>query len=203
MIDTIIFDIGNVLLDFDYLKHFRQLFDEDTAQAIADATVRDLAVWLEMDRGVLSYEEALALVVRGAPHLSREIRCAVDYLYGNVESYPYATHWVKQLKEKGYRVYFLSNYGEKPFAESKDRMPFLDQVDGWLLSCEIREVKPSPIIYQTLCSRFAITPDRAVFIDDSAINVAGAQAVGMHTIHFTTYQDALTQLRALPLAYGL
>ena len=203
MIDTIIFDIGNVLLDFDYLRHFRTLFDEDTAQAIADASIRKLEVWLEMDRGVLSYEDAVNLVVQGAPHLEKEIRLAIETLYSSVESFPYATDWVKHLKEKGYRIYILSNYGEKPFAASKARMPYLSHVDGQLISYEVQQVKPQRGIYEALCHRFAICPDKAVFIDDSALNIAGAQAFGLHTILFQNYEDALRQLQTLPLAYGI
>ena len=201
MIDTIIFDIGNVLLDFDYMKHFRHLFDEQTAQAIADVSIRNLPVWLEMDRGVLSYEEAVDLVVRGAPHLEKEIHLAITELYAHVESYPYAVDWVRSLKEKGYKIYILSNYGEKPFADSKERMPFLQYTDGQLISYEVKEVKPSTAIYQTLCDRFSIDPAQAVFLDDSPINIAGAKAFGLHTILFTDYADALKQLKALPLAY--
>lgn len=201
MIDTIIFDIGNVLLEFDYMKHFRHLFDEQTAQAIADVSIRNLPVWLEMDRGVLSYEEAVELVIQGAPHLEKEIRLAIGTLYENVEAYPYAADWVKSLKEKGYKVYILSNYGEKPFAASKPRMPFLQYTDGQLISYEIREVKPSAAIYQALCQKYAIDPANAVFLDDSPLNIAGAKAFGLHTILFTDYADALKQLKALPLAY--
>lgn len=196
MIDTIIFDIGNVLLDFDYMKHFRSLFDEETAQTIADISVRNLDVWLEMDRGVLSYDEAVALVIQGAPRLEKEIRLAVKALYDRVEAYPYATEWVKSLKEKGYRIYILSNYGEKPFAASKARMPFLDYVDGTLLSCQVQDVKPSAAIYQALCDRFQIDPGKAVFIDDSPLNIAGAKAFGLHTILFTDYADAVAQLKS-------
>lgn len=196
MIDTIIFDIGNVLLDFDYMKHFRSLFDEETAQTIANISVRKLDIWLEMDRGVLSYDEAVALVIQGAPRLEKEIRLAVKALYDRVEAYPYATEWVKSLKEKGYRIYILSNYGEKPFAASKAQMPFLDYVDGTLLSCQVQDVKPSAAIYQALCDRFQIDPDKAVFIDDSPLNIAGAKAFGLHTILFTDYADAVAQLKS-------
>ena len=196
MIDTIVFDIGNVLLDFDYMKHFRSLFDEETAQAIANISVRNLKVWLEMDRGVLSYDQAVELVIQGAPHLEKEIRLAVKELYDRVETYPYAVEWVKSLKEKGYRVYILSNYGEKPFAASKARMPFLQYVDGQLISYEVREVKPSAAIYQALCDKYHIDLDKAVFIDDSPINIAGAKAFGLHTILFKDYADAQAQLKA-------
>ena len=201
MIDTIIFDIGNVLLDFDYMKQFRRLFDEETANAVADVTVRKLENWIELDRGVLSYEEAVNRMIQDAPHLEKEIPLAVGELYKHVESYPYAAAWVKSLKEKGYRLYVLSNYGERPFAESKTNMPFLEDMDGMLISYEIQEVKPSAAIYQALCDKFHIDPNKAVFIDDSAVNIAGAKDFGLHTIHFTGYADAIAQLEAMPLAY--
>ena len=203
MINTIIFDIGNVLLDFDYMKQFRRLFDEETAQTIANISVRKPEVWIEMDRGVLSYEEAVALVVRGAPHLEKEIRLAIKELYARVESFPYARDWVRSLKEKGYRIYILSNYGEKPFADSKERMSFLQHTDGQLISYEIREVKPSAAIYRAICERFSIDPSEAVFIDDSASNIAGAKDFGFHTVLFADYPGAIAQLKSLPLAYGL
>ena len=203
MINTIIFDIGNVLLDFDYMKQFRRLFDEETAKTIANISIRKPEVWIEMDRGVLSYDEAVELVVRGAPHLEKEIRLAIKELYARVEAFPYARDWVRSLKEKGYRIYILSNYGEKPFADSKERMPFLQHTDGQLISYEIREVKPSAAIYRAICERFSINPGEAVFIDDSASNIAGAKDFGFHTVLFTDYLGAIAQLKSLPLAYGL
>ena len=202
MIDTIIFDIGNVLLDFDYMKQFRKLFDEETAQAIANISVRKLENWIELDRGVLTYDEALDRIIQEAPHLAKEIRLAVRELYRHVEPYDYAQPWVKTLKEKGYRLYVLSNYGERPFAESKGKMPFLQYMDGVLISYEVQAVKPSATIYQALCDKFHIDPSKAVFIDDSAMNIAGAKDFGLHTIHFTGYADGIAQLGALPMAYG-
>lgn len=203
MIDTFIFDIGNVLLDFDYMKQFRKLFDEETAQAIADISVRRYEVWIEMDRGVLTYEQVLERIIRSAPHLEAEIRLAVKGLYEGVEPYAYADEFLRRVKEKGYRIYMLSNYGEKPFAASKDRMPFLKYADGQLISYEIKETKPSPVIYQALCDKFSIRPEQAVFLDDSAKNIAGAKDFGLHTIHFKGYEAALEELSILPLAYGI
>ena len=49
MITTFIFDIGNVLLNFNYLDQYRALYDEQTPQALADATVRNTALWVELD----------------------------------------------------------------------------------------------------------------------------------------------------------
>ena len=203
MIDTFIFDIGNVLLDFDYMRQFRRLFDEKTAQAIADISVRRPEIWAEMDRGVLTYEEVISQIVRSAPHLEAEIRLAIEELYKNVEPFPYSEDWLRNLKEKGYRIYILSNYGEKPFADSKPRMPFLKYADGQLISYEIWEIKPNAAIYQALCDRFSIVPNEAVFIDDSPANIAGAAAYGLNTVLFQGYEDAHASLSALPIAYGI
>ena len=109
MIDTFLFDIGNVLLDFDYLKEFRKLFDEETAQKIADISVRNSEIWREMDAGVLTYDEAISLIVRNAPHLESQIRLAVKELYDNVQSFGFAEGWLKRLKMAGFRIYILSN----------------------------------------------------------------------------------------------
>lgn len=203
MINTFILDIGNVLLDFDYMKQFRRLFDEETAQTIANISVRRYEVWIELDRGVLTYEQVLERMIRSAPHLEKEIRLAVRELYEGVEPFAYAEEFLRRLKEKGYKIYILSNYGEKPFAASKSRMPFLKYADGQLISYEIKETKPSPVIYRVLCDKFSIIPEEAVFLDDSAKNIAGAKAVGLHTIHFKEYEAALEELKMLPLAYGI
>lgn len=203
MIDTFIFDIGNVLLDFDYMRQFRRLFDEETSQAIADISIRRPEVWAEMDRGVLTYEEVISQIAHSAPHMEPEIRLAIEALYKNVEPFPYAEEWLRSLKEKGYRIFILSNYGEKPFADSKLRMPFLKYADGQLISYEIREIKPTPVIYQTLCDRFSIVPNEAVFIDDSPANIAGAAAYGLNTVLFQGYEDTLARLSMLPIAYGI
>lgn len=201
MINTFLFDIGNVLLDFDYLKEFRGLFDEETAQKIADISIRRPEIWREMDAGVLSYDEAVSLIVQSAPHLEAQIRLAIQELYNNVRSFDYAEQWLKGLKAAGFRIYILSNYGEKPFADSKQRMPFLKYTDGQLISYEIQATKPSPAAFSAVCDRFAIDPAETVFIDDSAANIAAAAALGFHTVLFQGYPDALDQLSQLPLSY--
>ena len=111
MIDTIIFDIGNVLLDFDYMKQFRRLFDEDTARVITDAFWKT-GYWEEFDRGVLSYEEIVKLMEEAAPEYVKEIHLTLERVGECMRKHDYAIPWIKQLKEMGYQVVFLSNYSE-------------------------------------------------------------------------------------------
>ena len=203
MITTFIFDIGNVLLNFNFLDQYRALYDEQTAQALADATVRNTALWTEMDRGTLSYEEAIALLQKNAPHLHHQIPHAIRTMYERLESYPYADAWLQSLKQKGYRVYILSNYGQVPYEMTRERMGFLKHADGALISYEVQQTKPNHTIYQAICDKFGIIPSEAVFLDDSPINIEGAKTFGLHTVLFTDYPSALEDLAKLPLAYGL
>ena len=200
MIEAFLFDIGNVLLNFDYLKEFRRLFDEETAQEIANVSVRKAELWREMDAGQFSYEEVLALIIRQAPHLRQQIPVAIDTLYERVESFEYAEGWLKQIKAKGFRIYILSNFGQIPFEKSKDRMPFLQYVDGALLSWEVKCTKPDPAIFEEACRRFSIDPRKTVFLDDSAANIAAAADLGFHTVLFTDYASAVKQLADLGCA---
>lgn len=200
MIEAFLFDIGNVLLDFDYLKEFRRLFDEETAQEIANASVRKAELWKEMDAGRISYEEALALIIREAPHLHQQIPVAIDALYDQVEAFEYAESWLGRIKAAGFRIYILSNYGQIPFDKSKARMPFLKYTDGALLSWEVKRTKPDPTIFEEACRRFLIEPEKTVFVDDSAANVAAAAAMGFHTVLFTDYESAVKQITDLGCA---
>lgn len=77
--------------------------------------------------------------------------------------YPYAADWVRDLKKKGYKVYILSNFSEFGFNRVKDTFDFLPYADGALISYEVKLVKPDRKIYETLCERFDITPENAVF----------------------------------------
>ena len=203
MITTFIFDIGNVLLNFNYLDQYRALYGEETAQALADATVRNTALWAEMDRGALSYEDAIVLLQKNAPHLHHQIPHAIHTMYTRLEPFPYSDAWLQSLKQKGYRVYILSNYGQVPYEMTKPRMAFLKYTDGTLISYEVCQTKPNRGIYQAICDKFSIDPSEAVFLDDSSINIDGAKAFGLHTVLFTDYPSALEELAKLPLAYGL
>lgn len=203
MINTFIFDIGNVLLDFDYMAVYRALFDEQTAQAVADATVRRPELWAELDQGVLPYEDVVNAMVQDAPELAREIPYAVEELYRRVLPFPYATPWLKRLKELGYRVYILSNFGQIPYLHCIPRMDFLEYTDGGVISYEIKALKPDRAIFEALCRRYPILPEEAVFLDDSPVNIGGAAEFGLHTVCFRDPAQAAQCLAALPLAYGL
>ncbi len=84
-----------------------------------------------------------------------------------------------QLKQRGVRLLALTNWSQETFPIARQRYPFLQWFEGIVVSGEERLIKPDPRIYQRLLDRYEVTPSRALYIDDSARNVAAAEALGM------------------------
>ena len=200
MIDTIVFDIGNVLVEWHWRKTFTEQFGEALVEPLADATVRS-PEWNELDRGVLGEDEIVALLTKNAPAYAEQIGWIVRESHRLVTTFPYAADWLRDLKAAGYKVYILSNFSEFGYNRAKPGFTFLPYTDGVLISYEVKLVKPDPAIYAALCERFSITPENAVFLDDRAENTEAARAFGMHAITVESKAQADSALRALGVHY--
>lgn len=195
MIKNIIFDVGMVLVNWDPHAAFQKLgFDEKTEEAVGNATVYSDA-WNESDRSVLDSDEQLAVFVQNAPDYEKEIRMFWDNVGMAIYQYEYSRAWIQKLKKKGYHVYILSNYGKWTYEHTTEALSFLEDVDGQVFSFEVHQIKPEPEIYQTLLDKFKLTADECVFLDDRRENVEAAEARRIHTVLFTTYQEALEKLK--------
>lgn len=197
MIKNVIFDVGNVLVDWNPVPVFRMLgFDEETERVVAEATVRS-ASWDEYDRSTVSDEELLAGFISNAPAYEREIRLLWDHIGLTIREQPYAAEWVRSLKAGGYHVYILSNYSRWTYQHTQDELSFVQDADGALFSFEVGQIKPEPEIYQTLFSRFHLEPQECVFIDDREVNITAGEALGMSGIVFASYEQAAAELLRL------
>lgn len=197
MIDTIVFDVGNVLVDWNYMDYLDQLgFSPETKDAVARAIFRN-PVWGCLDAGTISTAEALASFIQTVPAFEKEIRTAFGGCEECIHLFPYSVGWVRSLKEKGYRTLILSNYSEFLFEKTKNKMEFLPLMDGALFSYRYKMVKPEPRIYRKLIELFRLVPEHTVFIDDLKANVDGAAAFGIHPVQFFGYDDAQKKLKAL------
>lgn len=197
MIDTVILDIGNVMVSFDwraYLDRFE--FGPEKKAAIAKATFQS-PYWQEVDRGLMAKEMLRRRFAFAAPEYEQEISYVFENYPTLLKEYPYAIPWVKDLKARGYKVYYLSNYGKWPYEQSKSQLGFMDYTDGGLLSYEVHMVKPERAFYLELLDRYDIIPDHAVFLDDSQVNIDVARSLGLHGILFTGYEDAVEELDLL------
>ena len=197
MITTIIFDIGNVLVDFSWKEYIAGFgFSTEVQEKIGKATMLSEA-WDEFDRGVLEVEDIIKQFVQNDPSIEKEIRLICENIHDMLGRRDYAIPWIKELKEKGYKVLYLSNFSRKAEVECAHTLDFLPYMDGGILSYQEKVIKPEPEIYQNLIDRYNLLPDQCVFMDDKPINCEGAKKAGIHTIVFTTKEEAEKELSKL------
>lgn len=197
MIKNIIFDIGNVLTDFRWKDFLRDKgFDDAMIARIAKASVEN-PLWKEFDRGELAGEELMQAFINADPEIEEELHKAYDNIHGMVTIRDYAIPWVRELKAKGYKVWYLSNFSEKTEIECADSIAFIPYMDGGILSWKDKLIKPDPKIYQLMLARFELVAEECVFIDDLPENVQGAVNEGIHGIVFKTREQVVEDLKKL------
>ena len=197
MITTIIFDIGNVLADFTWREHYKSFgYDDEMVERIARATVLN-PTWNEIDRGVMEEEDIIQEFVKTDPEIEQDIRKVLRDVSTIVARNDYAIPWIQELKSKGYRTLYLSNFSLKAETECAASLDFIPYMDGGILSYREKVIKPMPEIYQLLIDRYELVPEECVFMDDTPANLAGAEKFGIHTIHFQNQAQAIGELRKL------
>ena len=197
MITTIIFDIGNVLADFTWREHFAGFgYDDAMIERLAAATVMS-PQWNEYDRGLMSDQEIEDAFISNDPEIASDIHKVLTDVKTIVRRNDYAIPWIKELKSKGYRCLYLSNFSRKAETECAHALDFLPHMDGGILSYQDKVIKPMPEIYQLLIDRYDLKPEECVFMDDTLCNLEGAAKFGIHTIHFRTQAQAIEELRAM------
>lgn len=202
MIKNIVFDIGNVLAGFIWEDFYHSFgYSDEIFEKLADATVRS-TFWNEMDRGKLTDEELLEGFVRNDPSIEKELREVFQNVNGMIKKYDYAIPWIKELKERGFHVYVISNFAHKAHEECIDALDFLSEVDGGILSYQVQLIKPSPEIYRLLCSRYGLKAEESVFIDDLPKNVEAAKKEGMQGIVFENLEQAKKALESALISFS-
>ncbi|MCI9387479.1 MAG: HAD family phosphatase [Lachnospiraceae bacterium] len=199
MIKNVIFDIGNVLVDFRWRALMKDLRLPKETQAVFEKTVFGSRWWAELDHGV--YEEAEILEKFRADnreHLE-EFNLVWDNRDKLVEPYAYSAEWIAGLKSRGLNVYLLSNYPRDVFTLHAECgcFPFLDKVDGKVVSGFVRMVKPNADIYEYLLKEYNLKESECVFIDDREENVDAAEDLGINGIVFHNYGQACAELDKL------
>lgn len=197
MIATIVFDIGEVLVDFRWRDYIEELgFDLEKTERLKNATVGS-PLWNEQDRGDYDMEELIQLHSKQDPELEPEIRVFFEKIKNIAIEREYAVPLIKELKEKGYGVYLLSNYGKYAFELAKEYYQFLNYVDGGVISYQVNVIKPDKKIYECLIEQYHLNACDTVFIDDRLENIISAQKLGFQAIHFQTIGQVIDQMRRL------
>jgi putative hydrolase of the HAD superfamily len=183
MIKNVVFDIGKVLIGFDWDRYIAGLFDEETASHVTAAMFGG-SDWKELDRAVLSVDE----IVERFHAAGRGYEEAIDEAFARVGECVARRDWViplvDSLRERGYRVYFLSNMSEHVMGSNPEAYDFVDHMDGGVFSCHVRLIKPDPAIFHALFDKYGLTPEECLFVDDQPDNIWASKKLGMKAIRY-------------------
>lgn len=193
-LDTVVFDLGGVLIDWDPRHLYRRLFDDEGEMEAFLATVATPEWNLAQDAG-RPWATAVATLAAAHPDQEAMIRAYherwPETMAGEI---PATVELLAELRQAGRRIYALSNWSAETFPVALDRFPFLAWFDAIVISGEVGVVKPEPQIFEHLIREHGVVPRNAVFVDDSAQNVAAAATLGFTALQF---QDAATLRREL------
>ncbi len=198
MIKTVIFDVGNVLVDFDWEGYIDKLFqnaDKNFVMKINDA-VWGKGRWERLDAGD-NPEEVFNNIISQAPEYENEFQIIFRRIGETLRKRPETPNWIKSLKEKGYQVLYLSNYSHYVMKANPDVLDFLPLMDGGVFSCDVKLVKPQREIYECIAEKYNLNPSECVFIDDLERNVKGAKDFGFEAIQFVTLKQTQEDLKKI------
>jgi 2-haloacid dehalogenase len=200
MINTIIFDLGGVLIDWnpDYL--YEKIFSDPEQRKwfYENVCTPD---WNEEQDAGRGLQKATKLLISQFPEHEENIRHYygrwTEMLKGPIQG---TVEVFKELKDSGrYKIYALTNWSQETFPVALERFDFLHWFDGRLVSGEEMTRKPFPDIYEKLIQRFSIDPTKALFTDDNLRNLKPAEEIGMKTIHFINPEQFRIELVKLGL----
>ena len=194
MISTVIFDVGNVLIDFDWEGFIHRMFPgREELITELDAAVWGGGRWDRLDAGDPP-EEVFRHIIAHAPNREQELRKVFANVGDTLRKRP-ATHtWLKDIKSRGYKVLYLSNYSRYVMGKNPDVLDFLPLMDGGVFSCDVKLIKPDRRIYECITEKYALVPNECVFIDDIERNVQAARDFGFHAIQFGYFEQAQRDL---------
>ena len=200
-IDTVIFDLGGVLIDWNpeyvYLdvfegdrKKMQWFFDhictnnwnenQDAGYPMQKATEERVALFPEHEKHIRMFygrwEEMLGDAIEGTVSILKRL-----------------------VDNPNYKVVALTNWSHETFPIALERFEFLHWFEGIIASGTEKTRKPFPEIYQLTLNRFNITAEKSIFIDDNLRNVKAAEALGINGIHFDSPKTLINQFKSFSI----
>ena len=199
-IDTIIFDLGGVLIDWNPRYLYRKIFstEEEVSWFLENICTSE---WNDEQDGGRSFEEATRVLVEKHPDWRMPIEAWYNRWQETITGPVHGTvEILRALKEsKTHRLYALTNWSAQSFPWALDNFEFLHWFEGIVVSGIERHRKPHKEIYEILFTRYNITPASALFIDDNHRNIDAAREFGLNTILFQSPDQLKFELSKMGL----
>ena len=197
MIKNIIFDLGNVLLDFNPLGYLKTRLASETKIHEVHKEIFLSDEWLMLDRGAITEEEAINILCKKSVNNSKLIRECMENWYSMLTPIEGTVEILNEVKEKGYRVFVLSNFHLLAYKEVVKNYTFFSKFDGGIISYNENIIKPSAEIFHKLIEKYNVKPEESIFIDDTKVNIEAAERLGFETILFKCPEQLQVELNKI------
>ena len=198
MIKNLVFDFGNVLIEWNPAKILAAFVKEEARKRV-EAAIFDSGLWAQTDTGQLTLKSA----IQAAQTLldscySATVEAIFTHWYETVDVYHQLQEKIFEWAQLGYGIYILSTTSEIFYAvENAGLLPMTKVLTGKILSYEVGFAKPDKSIYQKLLAQYALQANQCVFIDDLQINLDVAKSLGFETILATSEQQNIIAIEEL------
>ena len=183
-IEAVIFDIGNVLLEWAPERFYDRVYGRDRRERLfAETGIERMNLLVDAGH---DFKDTIYGWAETHPEFGREIRDWHDrWLEMAVPEIPHSVRLLRALKARGVPVFALTNFGVGSFDLACTAYPFLTEFDRAYVSGRMKLLKPDPAIYAAVEADCGVAPGRLLFADDKPANIAAAEARGWRGHHFT------------------
>ncbi|HEV3009686.1 MAG TPA: HAD family phosphatase [Burkholderiales bacterium] len=196
---NLVFDLGGVVVRWDPDAIIAGVFNDEEVKARVRDDVFGHADWLELDRGTLGRDDAIARAAKRSGVAVSEIRRLLHAVPPSLVVFPETVDLLRRLKRKGYPLYCLSNMHFASIEYLEKTHTFWEVFDGAVISCRLQLCKPEAGIYEHLLKTYRLKATDTLFVDDVQKNLDAAAKLGIRTLRFENAAQCERELRALGL----
>lgn len=201
-IDTVIFDLGGVLIDWNPRYLYRKIFrsEQEVDWFLANICTSE---WNDQQDAGRSFEDATAELIQRYPEYEQAISAWYgrwqETISGSIDGTVKILENIKASEK--FRLYALTNWSAETFPWALENFEFLHWFEGIVVSGIEKCRKPLPQFFQILFERYQVNPSKAIFIDDNHANIKGAEALGLNTITFRDPEQLSLDLQNYGLGF--
>ena len=190
-----LFDLGGIFFNWDPVHFYKDIFSsKEEMNYFLNKICND--DWnLQQDSG-RTIKEAESELISYHPKYKEEIKMYyLNHRKMIKNTYKESIEALLELKSKNYFCYVLSNWSAETFLGMTDEYPFLKKFDDFIISGEVKLIKPDHRIFNLAISKFKLIPEETVFIDDRKENIESALKLNFKTIHLTNPNNIMYEIK--------
>lgn len=184
MIKNIVFDLGNVLIDYNPSRIVNAVFTDKSLQDQFLKEIFQTQGWKDLDRGVMTFEEHTCDLISKFSQYTRELEWILNNWHKDQPDVRGMYKVLENLHHHPYALFVLSNASYRFYNYAVSNKRFFKFFDGVTISAELKLLKPQREIYDRFCEIHQLVPEECLFIDDQPANIAGAIKAGWQAYQF-------------------